>query len=175
MLLPVAYRLLTWPLLKQHSQMRLYLKQTEHFTLLQKNSPKKSLFTTQFLSVISLATAVDVTKKTVEQCCWQRSTNRFGIWPAVVVTGRCGKGVHSWEGSCPHQTACAVLMVQRGGLNPCRDPPSSPPVTTCSGSDSALPSFSACAELQTLVPFLCRGRISSLTDKYFFRKKMLFL
>lgn len=101
LVLLVAYRLhwdsLTLPLLKQHSQMTLYLKQMEHFTLLQKNSPKKWLFTTQFLSVTSLATTVDVTKQTMEQFCWQRPTNRFGIWPAAAVSGRGGNGVQSWR------------------------------------------------------------------------------
>lgn len=83
MLLLLAYRLhwdsLALPLLKKHPQMALYLKEMEHFSLLQKNSPKKELYRTQFLSMISLATTVDIKKKTTEQFFWWRSTNRPGL------------------------------------------------------------------------------------------------
>lgn len=62
--------------------MALYLKQMEHFSLLQKNSPKKELYRTQFVSMISLATTVDVVKKTMEQFCWWRSTNGLHLAPS---------------------------------------------------------------------------------------------
>lgn len=70
--------------------MALYLKQMEHFSLLQENSPKKELYRTQFLSMISPATTVDVTKKTTEWFCWWRSTNRPGLasGPPATVNGR---------------------------------------------------------------------------------------
>ena len=70
--------------------MALYLKQMEYFSLLQKNSPKKELYKTQFLSMISVATTVDVMKKTVEQFCWWRSTNSPGLasGPPATVNGR---------------------------------------------------------------------------------------